>query len=193
MTTMTEPRRPEVRKSPDLTRLAREDEAIHVRNTLSTISVLVVRVGGNEEISEFGPFGDREGNDVMELPSLYLKNAQFKRQLQKGIYEIIDADDPEVLEAIKAQKAAWAAQQSAKTENDALIARQETKAFSGKQCIAQEGRGTCAEFAISSNTTERPPLCSKHAYLAGQYTPEETGKFTDGKPEVQWNRLQLTR
>lgn len=196
MTTETNtpsPRKPRVQKAVDLTKLAREDESIVVRNTLSTISVLVLRVGGNEEISEFGPKDDPKGEDVMELPSVYLKNAQFRKQLQRGIYEIIDADDPEVLDAIEAQKSAWAAQQSAKTENDALISRQEVKAFSGVQCIAQEGRGTCSEFAISSNPNERPPLCSKHSYLAGQYVSEETGQFKDHKAEVRWNRINLVR
>jgi hypothetical protein len=191
--TTTTPRKPMVQKAFDLTKLAREDESIHVKNTLSTITVLVVRIGGNEEISEFGPAGDREGNDVMELPSLYLKNAQFRKQLQRGIYEIIDADDPAVLEAMAAQKAAWDAQQSAKSENDALIDRQQVKAFSGVQCIAQDGRLQCAEFAISAkaNNTEKPALCSRHVHLSSQYTPEETGRFVDSKPEVRWNRIQL--
>jgi hypothetical protein len=194
MTTETnERRKPRVQKTVDLTKLAREDESIVVRNTLSTISVLVIRVNGNEEISEFGPKGDPKGEDVMELPSLYLKNAQFRKQLQKKIYEIIDADDPQVLDAMEAQQSAWEASQSAKTENDALIERQAVKAFSGIQCIAQEGRGTCAEFAISSNINERPPLCSKHSYLAGQYVAEETGTFSNNKAEVRWNRISLTR
>jgi hypothetical protein len=192
-TTKPAPRKPRQQKIVDLTKLAREDESIVVRNKMNTISVLVLRIGGNEEISEFGPLNDPKGEDVMELPSLYLKNAQFRKQLQKGIYEIIEADDPEVLEAMQAQLSAWEASQSAKHENDALIERQAVKAFSGVQCIAQEGRGTCAEFAISSNINEKPPLCSKHSYLGGQYISEETGKFNNGKPEVQWSRISLSR
>jgi hypothetical protein len=177
-----------------LTKLARENEAIHVRNTLSTISIFVAKIDGEEQISEFGPLGDPEGNDVMELPSLYLKNAQFRKQLQRGIYEIIDADDPDVLEAVAAQKASWDASQAAKETNDALIDRQQPRAFTGVPCIAQEGRQSCSEFALSAkaNNSERPPLCSKHTFLAPQYTPEETGKFIDNKPEVHWNRIQLT-
>jgi hypothetical protein len=192
--TTTAPRKPKVQAAAiDLTKLAREDEAIHVRNTLSTITVLVVRISNNDEISEFGPSGDPEGNDVMELPSLYLKNAQFRKQLQRGIFEIIDADDPAVLEAMDAQKAAWEATQNAKHENDAIIDRQQVKAFSGIQCIAQEGRLQCAEFAISAkaNNNEKPPLCTRHAHLASQYVSEETGKFIDNKPEVHWTRIQL--
>jgi hypothetical protein len=160
---------------------------------MDTISVFVIRQDGNEEISEFQPKGSADGSDIMELPSTYLKNAQFRKQLQKGIYEIIDADDPDVIDAIDAQKRAWEDQLAAKSENDILVARQQPQAFSGEECIAQEGRGQCTRFAIKANSNEKPPLCSTHLHLASQYTPEETGRFLNGKPEVRWNRIQVTR
>lgn len=190
--TTTTPRKPTIQKS-NLDTFAREGESIIARNTQDTITVFVAKIDGNEEISEFGPKGDPHGGDVMEIPSKYLKNAQFRKILRKGIIEIIDGDNPDVVTAFEADQASWAAQQSAKHESDQFLDQQQVRAFSGVQCIAQEGRGTCAEFAISAqkNNREKPPLCSKHAYLAGQYTPEETGRFVEGKPEIHWNRVSI--
>jgi hypothetical protein len=72
-----------------------------------------------------------------------------------------------------------------------MIDRQQPKAFSGTQCLEQEGRSRCSEFAIRTNNSERPPLCQKHAHLASQYTPEETGEFKDLKPVVRWNKVRI--
>ncbi len=196
MPTTNAPRKPTVStipKTSDLTAFARDNEAIHVRNTMDMIAVFTMKVDGADEVSEFGPANDPKGDDIMELPSSYLKNAQFRKQLQRGVFEIIDGDDPAVVEAFSSQKRVWEASQAAKSEADHLVDRNQVRAFSGLNCIAQEGRGTCPEFAISAskNNREKPPLCSKHAHLSSQYTPEETGKFVEGKPEIQWNRVQI--
>lgn len=190
-TTKAAPRKPIVQP---IEQLANNDEAIHVRNTLSNIAVLTLNIAGNQEISEFAAKGDAQGQDVMELPSTYLKNAQFRNQLQKGIFEIIDADNPAVLSAFQAQRDSWKAQQAAKEESDRFIEMQQPRAFSGHQCLAQEGKSQCTEFAISANNNrERPPLCSKHAHLASQYVAEENGQFQDNKPVIDWVRVQTTR
>lgn len=179
-------------RTEDLTKYAVEGSAIYVQNTLPTISMLVIRVDGAEEESEFGPAGSPNGSDVMELPSVYLKNAQFRKQLKLGIFKIVDADDPNVVSAFENQQKAWEAQQQAKAESDKYIDAQQPRAFSGVQCLAQEGRNQCSEFAIyAQNTRERPPLCQKHSHLSGQFTPEETGTFTDGKPDIRWNRVSI--
>lgn len=178
-------------KRSDLIKFAREGEAITVRNKVKSITVFVAKIDGVDEQSEFQAYGDPNGNDVLELPSVYLKNANFRTALKRKILEIVDADDPDVLDAFEAQNRAWDAQQAAKEESDRMVALQSPRAFSGIQCLAQEGRAQCSEFAISSKVSERPPLCSKHAHLSHQYAPEETGKFIDGKPEVQWRRVTL--
>lgn len=187
----SKPRKPVIQKAPDLTRLAREGETITVRNLLNTITVLVIKVAGNEEISEFAAHGDPNGGDFMELPSTYLKNPQFRKSMQQEIYDIVDADDPEVIGAVVAQRASWKAAQSMRDEAERMVQSQAPRAFSGTQCLAQDGRSQCAEFAISSKTSERAPLCTRHSHLAHQYAPEETGKFIDGKPEVAWHRVKL--
>ena len=189
-TTTAAPRKPS--RVNDLSRFANENGSIYVCNNLPIIAVFVIKVDGAEEESNFAAKGDPAGGDVMDLPYSYLKNAQFRRQLQLEIFEIIEADDPDVVEAAKAQKLAWASAQQAKSESDRFIDAQQPKAFSGHQCLAQEGRSQCSEYAIfSTNTRERPPLCSKHAHLASQFTPEETGQFTDGKADVRWNRVSI--
>jgi hypothetical protein len=185
------PRRP--RTQVNLTDFAREGEALYVQNQLSTIAVLVIRANGQDDISEFGPKDTADGTDVMELPATYLKNAQFRRQLQLGIFKIIEADDPQVLDAFDNQQKSWEAQQVAKNESDRFLEAQQPRSFSGEQCLGQDGPHQCAEYAIySTNTRERPPLCQKHSHLASQFTPEETGQFKDGKPVIRWNRVTIS-
>lgn len=176
----------------DLAKFAREGEAIYVQNTLKTIAVLAVPVEGVTEPVEFGPIGDPLGEDVQELPSVYLKNAQFRRQLNLGTYKIVGADDDEVLEAAAAQQRAYQMREDAKGGNDQFITAQQPRAFSGQQCLAQEGKFQCSEYAIfGQNNRDVPPLCSKHAHLRAQFAPEETGEFKDGKPVVNWIRVSL--
>lgn len=193
--TKAAPRKPAPRKpvrTVELAKLANENESIIVQNTLRTISVLVIKVDGAEEESNFAASGDPNGGDVMELPSLYLRNAQFRKQLQLGIFKIVEADNPEVLGAFDNQQKAWEAAQIAAQESDRFIEAQAVRAFSGIQCLAQEGRKQCTEFAIyAQNHRERPPLCQKHMHLAGQFTPEETGTFTGGKPDIAWSRIVI--
>jgi hypothetical protein len=177
-----------------LDRFAREGETITVRNTLDTITVFSRKVNGEDDPLEWQAHGSPTGEDYQEIDAALLRDAKFRKALQRGIFEIVDADDPEVLDAWQAQKSAWDAQRQAKEEADRLVAMQQPRAYSGIQCLAQEGRVQCPEFAISSkNLNEKPPLCSKHAHLAHQFAPEETGKFTDGKPEVNWVRVQMGR
>jgi len=185
---VSKPRRP-IRIA-DINSFVNENESIVVKNTLNTIAILVIKVDGAEEQCEFKAAGDPHGEDIMEVPSTYLKNAQFRKQLQLGIFKIVDADNPDVLDAMENQLKAWEAAQVAKAETDRFIEAQQPRAYSGVQCLAQEGRQQCVDYAIyAQNNRERPPLCQKHAHLATQFTPEETGTFTDGKPDIRWNRV----
>lgn len=176
----------------DLAKFAREGEAIHVKNTQPNIVVHVFNVEGHEDPVEFDASTSHSGDSVKELPATYLKQASFRKALSQGILEIVDADDPEVLDAAEAWSASWKAQQEAKEQADRFLEAQQPKSFSGVQCLAQEGRHQCPDFAIyAQNNRERPPLCSRHAYLAQQFTPEETGTFTNGKADVRWTRVTL--
>lgn len=176
-----------------LDQFAREGETITVHNKMSTITVFTRKVDGVDEPIEWAPNGSPTGEDYQEIDSVLLKNSKFRKALQRDILEIADADDEEVLEAWDAQKRAWDAQNQAKAEADRMVSMQQPRAYSGNQCLAQEGRAQCSEFAITSKTSERPPLCSKHSHLSHQFAPEETGKFVDGKPEISWVRVQLGR
>jgi hypothetical protein len=189
--TETQPRRPQ--RQQDLSSFARDDVALTVKNSLDTITVFTMTIGGVTEVCEFAASGDANGGDIMEVPGTYLRNANFRKALQNDILVIADADDPGVLDAVEAQKAAFRAQRQAKEETDRFIQAQQPRAFSGVQCLAQEGRSQCPEYAIySANASrERPPLCQKHAHLASQFTPEELGTFTDGKPDIHWTRVTI--
>lgn len=188
-TTKNKPARRRPEKRVDLKQIVNENSSIQVSNQLNSIVIFTLKVDGGVEESEFKAQGDPNGEDIMELPSTYLLNARFKDALNKGILKIEEADDEAVLEAYQAQKRAWDAQQQIKQENDRLIDTQQPRAFSGHQCLAQEGRGQCPDFAVYANNNERPPLCQKHAYLATQFVPEETGTFTGGKADIEWRRV----
>lgn len=172
---------------------AREGETITVRNLQSNITVFVRKINGQDDPIEWDAKGSPSGEDYQEVDSLLLKDAKFRTALKREILEIVDAEDDQVLDAWAAQKSAWDSQNQAKAEADRMVSLQQPRAYSGNQCLAQEGRSQCAEFAITSKTSERPPLCSKHSHLSHQFTPEETGKFVDGKPEMNWVRVQMGR
>lgn len=177
-----------------LKRLAREGESLTVRNPNKNILVFTPSVQSPNDYTTWEAVGDPQGEDIQEIPASFLANSKFSAAILKGVLEIIDADDPAILDAIEAQRNSWQAKQQLRSDSDRMIESQQVKAYSGKQCIAQEGRGTCSEFSISSgNNNERPPLCSKHAHLGHEYLPEETGKFVEGKPEVRWTKPSLYR
>jgi hypothetical protein len=122
------------------------------------------------------------------------ETVETSEALQNEVLKVVDADDPDVLDAIEAQKAAVRSQRQAAEEADRFVEAQQPKSFSGLQCLAQEGRHQCTEYALTSSATalrERPPLCQKHHHQASQFVPEETGTFKDGKPEVRWTRVSI--
>src|SRR4051812_10326706 len=158
--TSAPPRGPEVVKIPEqnLQNLANQNEYIHVRNTLPNRAIFTRVHNGNLEISEFGPKGDPEGEDVMQLSASYLRDAAFSKQLQKGIFEIIDADNPAVIDAFNAQRASWATQQAQKEQADMITQAHLPKNVSGTDCIATDGTAPCTERAVyATNYRERPP------------------------------------
>lgn len=200
-TTETATDAPEVKKTPrrpartkDLSKVVDPNKAIIVKNQLNNIVVFNLKIDGAVEESEWKPSGDRDGEDVMELPSTYLLNARFRETLNKGILKIIDADDPEVVEAFDAQVQAYKEAQERKNHSDYLIEGTLPRAFSGTPCIAKEGGRPCPEYALSSNNTnERPPLCQHHQYLAGTFVPEVRERLDDnGKPVTNWVPVRMT-
>jgi hypothetical protein len=179
-------------RTSDLTKLAEAGGFITVQNNQASITLFVLETDHTNSV-EWAPKGDRTGNDILELPTEYLKSQKFIQALKRGIFSIIDADDPTVLTALDAQQASWEARKNQDLTDQAIIHNQNVRAFSGIQCIAPDGRQPCSEFAIQSSNKEKPPLCSKHAHLASTYIPEETGDFKDGDPVIRWNRILTGR
>lgn len=175
----------------DLTKLAKEGDGLQVQNTLGSIAVFRLN---DQEDTEWAAKGDLEGNDIKEVPSTYLKNSNFRQAVLRGIFTIIDADNPEVLEAVEAQRNAWEAKQAQRADAEATIVKTQGRSFTGTQCISMEQGRQCSEYSVISgkNMNEKPALCQKHAHLANQYVPIETGKIVDEKPEVIWSRASLT-
>lgn len=174
----------------DLTRLAKEGDAIVVRNTQPGITIFF-----DEQLklsTEWGPNGDLNGNDVREVSAAYLRNPEFRQNVLRGIFVIEDA--PEILqEALNAQKAEWAARQTAKADSANNLQRMADRTIGrGLTCIAPKGKTLCGNMTLvmGSNREEHPPLCSEHSHMVNEFTQEETGSYADGKPTKVWRRVR---
>lgn len=143
--------------------------------------------------------GDPQGRDVKEVPPILLQNPQFREQILRGIFGLVDTlEHPEILgNALDAQRAAWDSRQlalasaSAEVEkaNDVVIA-------TGLSCIAPKGpRELCGSYALVMGKTpeDHPPLCQDHIHMAAQYAPTNTGRLVNGKDEVIWKRVTVSQ
>lgn len=137
---------------------------------------------------------DRNGGDVKEVPPSLLQNPQFREQVLRGIFEIVDMDNnSDVLQhALDAQRAHWDARQLEAANASAEIQKaNDTVIATGQPCIAPKGRELCGSYSLVMGTdpTAEPPLCDEHKSLARAYAPQQTGRLVDGKPEVVWKRV----
>lgn len=184
--------------SSSLTTLAQQAAGtapVVVRNKLNGIATFTDENTKIQVIWE--AYGDPTGKDIKEVSPLLLNNPQFREQILRGIFEIVDTQiNPDVLaNALNAQRGAWEARQLAASNaavevqkaNDVVIA-------TGQSCIAPRGpRDLCGAYALQMGKEEdnsRPPLCAEHQHLAPQYAPTTTGRQVDGKDEVIWKRVQ---
>lgn len=137
--------------------------------------------------------GDKKGGDVKEVSPVLLQNPQFREQILRGIFEVVDNDaNPDVLaNALNAQRASWELRQIEALSASAEIAKaNDTVIATGQPCIAPKGRELCGSYSLvmGKDPSQEPPLCEEHKKLAPLYTATQTGRLVDGKPEVVWKR-----
>lgn len=144
-----------------------------------------------KEYVEWQGAGDPMGADVQAVPEEFLQNVNFLRAVQRGILVIENAEDnPEVLQAIERQNAAWAhrRKQAQKSAEDS-IDQQANNDIITTECIVK----ACTNV-VSLKEKERnakPPLCSTHESMAPQYVPvDDVSGDTDGAVR-RWNLVTL--
>lgn len=173
----------------ELTRLAKEGDAIVVRNTQPGITIF-----SDEQLkltTEWGPNGDPNGNHIREVSAAYLRNPEFRQNILRGIFVIEDA--PEILqEALDAQKAEWDSRQQTKIDSAKTLQHMADRTIGrGLTCIAPRGRTLCGSITLKmgNDPEEHAPLCPEHSHMVNEFAREETGSFgADGKPVTVWRR-----
>lgn len=143
---------------------------------------------------EWWGYGDPNSRDIQPVPPALLDNVQFRRAMTAGILEQIAEDDAELTSQIELDhRQEWEArQQKAQSASAATIERPQDEDVLVLSCLGPKGKTgeLCAEpVAVKSKVrNEKPPLCPKHAPLAGQFISQETGRMVGGQAEVQWSR-----
>jgi len=142
--------------------------------------------------------GDANGADVQPVPPKFIENVQFQRALTRGVFSVETADS-EVKKILDQHREAWQArEESRRNTSEANIDRPQDNDTLMVKCIGPAGRGPnpgLCEDPVAVKATQQdkqPPLCSKHAYLKNQFTPEVTDRLVGGKQEVVWRRVRIT-
>jgi hypothetical protein len=168
------------------------------RNLQDSITVLASDIKGTHSV-EWAAAGDPSGDDIQYIPEEVLESVAFKRALARGVVKLMeDASDPEVVEALDKQVAAFKRrQEGAREEAAKLIERPTSRDHVSTWCVGPDNRGTgvCGEaVAISEKSLkDTPPLCSRHIGLANLYVPEDETRIEGDKVvrETKWIRVNL--
>ncbi len=147
---------------------------------------------------EWGRAGDPDQTDVQEVPEFVLRDTNFRRGVQRGVYEIVDAT-METSGQISRAGEIWRNQKDAARQSSvASIDIESNNDIIGTQCVGPGPRGQCEEQVMvrELQKNDKPPLCSRHSRLASEYVPEESderiGANTGGKPVVNWIRMGMS-
>ena len=165
-----------------------------VRNTLPGPTVISSDPKGTHQV-EWAGKGDPMGGDVQPVPQEIIDTVPFWNAIQKGILAVENLEDhPELQQTLDRQNASWKARQSMAAEQaTAAIDQEANNDIVSVPCIGPDGKnGKCgADVAVRDKTRDdKPPLCEKHAALAGEYVAEELG-VVDGKTQKGWARVTM--
>lgn len=172
--------------------------SVVARNKMDGITVLASDVKGTYSV-EWGALGDPSGDDIQFVPQEVVESVAFRRAIARGVVELIkDESDPEVVDALSRQVAAFKKRQEGAREEVAVtIERPTSRDTVSAFCVGPDTRdqGKCGEpVAISEKKLkDTPPLCPKHQHLSTQYVPEaRIGDASRGQEDtVEWVRVTL--
>jgi hypothetical protein len=153
-----------------------------------------------KESVEWGGKGDPMHNDVQQVPEAFLENVNFRRAVNRGILEIVEAE-PEILAKFESQSEMWRKRIEQEEEQAKLslneVANRDIVQVS---CIGPDSRGTgqCANPVPVAELQkgDAPPLCGSHRHLIDQFvlTESATEVEADGfTPKKVWTRVVISQ
>jgi hypothetical protein len=167
---------------------------IMVRNTTKGP---VVFSNSPSDYVEWQGAGDGMGGDVQPISPTWVDNPQFRRMMTRGIFEVEQADD-EIQAVLDKHKADWdrrALERESATKdaidqapnNDMLV-----RSCLGPGSKPGENCGTDVSVKVQDQD-KKPPLCTSHEHMAGQFVPQATERIVGGKQEVVWKSIAMGR
>lgn len=166
---------------------------ILVKNTQAGPSVFTDPITGVQ--IEWKGTGDPDGEDIQQCPADLVNNVAFRKAIQRGVFEVVEATD-EVMAALDRQTESWRARQEADAQASVdAIDQQANNDIVQVSCVGPGPRGTgeCGNPVPvrEKKKADAPPLCSQHASLSSQYIYTETDEDDPetGKAKVRWQRM----
>ena len=167
---------------------------IMVRNVEPGPTVFMDHRSGTQV--EWQGAGDPNGMDVQQVPAEIAQgNVAFIRALNKGVFAVEEAPE-EIVQALARQRDAWQARQAKAKATTAEVLEDAPQAndLVPVGCIGPKANGTeCGDPVTvrSRQVNERPPLCSRHAGLSGQFVllEDETKPVTGASSPKRWVRV----
>lgn len=168
--------------------------SVVARNLMDGVTVLASDVKGSHSV-EWAAKGDPNGDDIQFIPNEVLESVAFRRAVSREIVEIIeDESDPDVVDALHRQVAAFKRrQEGAKEDVELTIDKPTDRDSVSAFCVGPNTRGTgdcgVAVAMPEKKLKDEPPLCAQHRHLATQFVPEV--KTTGDETKTVWVRVSL--
>lgn len=156
-----------------------------VRNKHGNPTVFCDEVSGMKQ--KWGPAGDPLGDDLQQIPTAMLSNIDFVRALNRGVFEIVNAD-ADTAALLEMQARSWQDRQAA-----AAAAVQASFDPNANNDLIQVAClvGGCADLVLVKEKQKdaKPPLCDRHQGLASQFVPTVTGSTPQGTEIIHWDSV----
>jgi hypothetical protein len=139
--------------------------------------------------------GSLTGADIQPVSVEVLKEVQFQKNRNRGIFEKVTQDQAAILEQHRQE---WVDNDHRRRNAslDALEAVSDND-FHMVGCVMPLGMAvgakTCSvevPMTVAEQRT-KPPLCNEHKSEAPSFYPEETDQMVQGKPVIVWRRISM--
>jgi hypothetical protein len=141
--------------------------------------------------------GDPMGGDYQPVSPTWVDNPQFRRMMTRKIL-VVEEADAETEAALAKHEEDWnrRAADRANASKDSLDQAPNNDLIVRK-CLgpgSKPGENCGTEVSVKVQDQEKkPPLCTQHEHMAGQFVPEATDRLVGGKQEVVWKSISMGR
>lgn len=172
---------------------------ILVNNTRKRV---IVPMGDKTPSVVLMPSGDITGGDMVPIDTSAAESSSVYQAVRTGKVSVRDSDeDMSTLLAEREQALSEKRDEAAgKTAEavESVMERTQDRDLVGSECIAPSAANPnlpCGASVVRPNAVNgaEPPLCSRHASMAGQYVATEVGPkegaLSAGPAQTQWTRI----